>query len=214
MPICIAAHRHADWERQSLADFGDFSDRVTYCNQGEDAFSGYGEWYYIPDEVLPPMKDVDYGDTKPNERAIYFGTYGNDNSPGASYYTHAEIFDMDDPDDAAEFEARKAEWESKEEYLPVEDTEEDCDENTVTCSKCGNDVPDDESRAAPGNDGGSLCDECAADLIECPECGYEGFADSFDTNPGGHACPSCGYQGKGGDQSELDWEQQFTKDTE
>ena len=69
-----------------------FRRMVAECNQGEDAFSGYGEWFYIPDNPLPN-----------NDRVIYFGTWGNDHSPGASSYTNAEIFDMDDPIDAAEY---------------------------------------------------------------------------------------------------------------
>jgi len=125
MPFTVQASDHAEWEQNSLADYGDFSDMVEYVNQGEDAFSGYGDWFYIPDEPLAPMKDV--GEYKANERVIYFGSYGNDNSPGASHYTHAEIFDMDDEEDAAEFAKRKAEWEAMEEYLPVEDDEEDED---------------------------------------------------------------------------------------
>ncbi len=47
---------------------------------------------FIPDKRLPN-----------NDAVIYFGTVGNDHSPGASSYTHAEIFDMDTPDDAAEY---------------------------------------------------------------------------------------------------------------
>ncbi len=123
MAFTVCAANHAEWEENSLADYGDFSDRVEYVNQGEDNFSGYGEWFYIPDEPLPAMKGV--GDYKPNERVIYFGTYGNDNSPGASHYTYAEIFDMDDEEDAAEFESRKAEWESKEEWLPEDEDDSD-----------------------------------------------------------------------------------------
>ena len=123
MPFSVKASDHAEWKQNSLADFGDFSDMVEYVNQGEDSMSGYGDWFYIPSEPLAPMKDV--GEYKANERVIYFGSYGNDNSPGASHYTHAEIFDMDNEDDAAEFEKRKAEWEAIEEYLPCNDDEID-----------------------------------------------------------------------------------------
>ena len=128
MAFTVKASDHAEWEQNSLADYGDFSDMVEYCNQGEDAFSGYGDWYYIPDDPLAPMKDV--REYKANERVIYFGSYGNDNSPGASHYTYAEIFDMDDEDDAAEFEKRKAEWEASEEYLPCEDDSEDDEDDS------------------------------------------------------------------------------------
>lgn len=123
MSFTVKASDHAEWEKNSLEDFGDFSDKIEYVNQGEDAFSGYGEWYYVPDEPLAPMKDV--GEYNANERVIYFGSYGNDNSPGASHYTNAEIFDMDDEDDSAEYEKRKAEWAAQDEYLPFTEYETD-----------------------------------------------------------------------------------------
>lgn len=130
MSITVQGHNYHDWEQHSLQDFGDFSDMVAYVNQSEDGFGGgKGEWFYIPDEVLPPMKDVDYGDQKPNERAIYFGTFSNSHSPGASHYTYAEIYDMDDEDDAKAFEEEKAKWEEQEEYLPSEEDDESEDED-------------------------------------------------------------------------------------
>jgi hypothetical protein len=55
---------------------------------------------------------------------IYFGTWGNDNSPGASVYTYAEVFDMDDPEDAAEYEKRVRYWDSQPEWAEAKcDTE-------------------------------------------------------------------------------------------
>ena len=54
---------------------------------------------------------------------IYFGTWGNDNSPGASSYTNAEIFNMDDPDDAAEYEKRVQEWETQPEWGSRDDAD-------------------------------------------------------------------------------------------
>ena len=92
------------------------ADMVTECNQGEDTFSGYGKWFFIPDDPLPN-----------NDRVIYFGTWGNDNSPGASSYTNAEIFEMNDPDDAADYEKRVNDWEGQPEYEEVE-YEADTDE--------------------------------------------------------------------------------------
>ena len=94
------------WRRHGLADFGDFADMISECNVGEDAFSGFGEWFYVPDERLPD-----------NKGAIYFGSWGNDNCPGASMYTNAEVFDLDDPDDVAEYTKRIREWESRPEYV-------------------------------------------------------------------------------------------------
>ena len=111
MCFTINAFNHREWARLGLADYGDFADQVAECNVGEDTFSGHGEWFYIPEEALPN-----------NDRVIYFGTWGNDNSPGASSYTHAEIFDMDNPVDAAEYEKRVKEWESQPEWAKC-DTE-------------------------------------------------------------------------------------------
>jgi hypothetical protein len=113
MSFTSNAFNHREWAKYGLADYGDFADMVTECNQGEDAFSGYGEWYYIPDDRLAN-----------NDAVIYFGTWGNDNSPGASSYTNADIFDMDDPDDAAEYAKRVQEWQSQPEW---EEVEEDAD---------------------------------------------------------------------------------------
>jgi hypothetical protein len=105
MAFTINAFNHAEWQRLGLLDYADFADRITECNQGEDAFGGYGEWYYIPEARLPN-----------NDAVIYYGSWGNDHSPGASMYTHATIFDMDDPDDAAEYTLRVQEMQSQPEY--------------------------------------------------------------------------------------------------
>ena len=110
MALTVCAFNHREWHRLGLAAYGDFADQVSECNVSEDAFSGYGDWLYIPEEPLPN-----------NDRVIYFGTWGNDNSPGASSYTHAEIFDMDDEDDAAEYAKRVKEWESQPEWEGVEE---------------------------------------------------------------------------------------------
>jgi len=105
MAYTVNAFNHREWAQHGLADYGDFADKVAECNQGEDTFSGYGEWFFIPDDPLPN-----------NDRVIYFGTWGNDHSPGASSYTNAEIFNMDDPEDAADYEKRVKDWESQPEW--------------------------------------------------------------------------------------------------
>ena len=105
MSFTVNAFNHADWHRHGLADFGDFGDRITEINVGEDGFSGYGEWFYVPDEPLPT-----------GERVIYYGSWGNDNSPDASMYTHATLFDVSDPDELADFAQRVRELESQPEY--------------------------------------------------------------------------------------------------
>ena len=113
MPYTINAFDDVEWKRHGLADYGDFADQITECNVGEDSFSGFGEWFFVPDEPLLN-----------NDRVIYFGSWGNDNSPGASTYTNAEIFDGDDPTDLAEFHARLKHWESQPESV---ETEDDCE---------------------------------------------------------------------------------------
>lgn len=105
MSFVLTAFNHAEWSRYNLADFSDFADQITECNVGEDAFSGYGEWYFIPADPLPN-----------NDKVIYSGSWGNDNSPGASSYTHGEIFNMDDIEDAAEYEKRLKQWASSPEW--------------------------------------------------------------------------------------------------
>jgi hypothetical protein len=117
MPFTINGFNHKEWSAHNLADYGDFADYVTYCNEGEDAFSGYGEWYYVPDEPLPN-----------GDRVIYFGSYGNDNSPGASSYTYAEIFDGEDQEDLERFKKQVGEWEAQPEWVGTDYEDEDEEE--------------------------------------------------------------------------------------
>lgn len=105
MSFVLTAFNHTEWSRYGLADFGDFADQIVERNMGEDTFSGYGQWFFIPNDPLPN-----------NNRVIYSGSWGNDNSPGASSYTHAEIFNMDDTEDASEYGKRVKQWESSPEW--------------------------------------------------------------------------------------------------
>ncbi len=132
MSFQVCEAHHDEWADNSLADYGSFSDCITECNQRDRGDYSIGEWFYIPDEVLPPMQGVDYGGVTPNERAIYHGTWGNDNSPGASHYTYADVYDMDDPEDAAQYEADVKEWKAQPEWIdegPSEEDEDDTDED-------------------------------------------------------------------------------------
>ena len=70
MSFNVTAFNHREWQRLGLADYGDFADRVSECNQQEWADHTTGEWFFIPDDPLPN-----------NDRVIYFGTWGNDHSP-------------------------------------------------------------------------------------------------------------------------------------
>jgi hypothetical protein len=110
MPFTINAFNHAEWVQHGLKDYCDFADQITECNAGEDTFSGFGEWFFVPDAPLPN-----------GDRVIYFGSWGNDNSPGASSYTNAEIFDGTED---AEFQRRVKHWESQPENVEVEDDDE------------------------------------------------------------------------------------------
>jgi len=115
MPFTINAFNHDEWKHHGLADYGDFADKITECNVDEDEFSGNGEWFFVPDEPLPN-----------GDRVIYFGSWGNDNSPGASSYTNAEIFDAVDPDHLIEFSQRVDHWENQPEF--AEDEENDVED--------------------------------------------------------------------------------------
>ena len=115
MSFTISAFNHDEWNRYSLADFSDYADQITEVNVSEDAFSGNGDWYFIPNEPLPN-----------GDRVIYYGSWGNDNSPGASMYTHAEIFDALDPDQLIEFSKRVDHWENQPEF--AEDEEDDVED--------------------------------------------------------------------------------------
>ena len=127
MSININAFDHREWASHNLQDYGDFSDRISECNQEEMGDHTIGEWFYIPDEPLSITKD------NPNERrVIYNGTWGNDNSPGASSYTWATIYDMTDPDDVAEYEKLKKQMEDAPEWLTEYEECECCHESYNT----------------------------------------------------------------------------------
>ena len=66
-----------EWAAMGLPDFADFADDITYFAQREIQDEQIeGSWYYADD----------------NRMTIFTGTFGNDNSPGASRYTFAIIF--------------------------------------------------------------------------------------------------------------------------
>lgn len=105
MSFTISAFNHAEWQRHGLDDFSDFAECINEINVGEDAFSGYGEWFYVPDEPLPS-----------GDRVIYYGSWGNDNSPGASLYTHATLFDVTSEEGLADFAERVRDLEAQPEH--------------------------------------------------------------------------------------------------
>lgn len=98
MPYTVNAFNHAEWEGHGLKDFGDFADAVEYINEQESGYGDLeGEWYFVDDEPLPN-----------GDRVIYYGTHGNDHSPGASMYTNAVIFNKNT--ELAEFRKRRKQW--------------------------------------------------------------------------------------------------------
>lgn len=118
----ISGSDHKAWSEANLEDFGDFADCVEYVNQSEYGDGQLeGEWYYAECDWGNPESAGLPDDQK--RGVIYWGTFGNYNSPGASHCTYAEIYDDQD-----EYTKDLAEWEAKEEYLESEDEEDEEDE--------------------------------------------------------------------------------------
>jgi len=114
MSISFNAFNHKEWASYNLADYADFSEKISEIRQRDIGDCTEGTWFYIPDE---PHTVEDQG----TFRVIYHGTWGNYNSPGASSYTNAELYDIEDADDMADFEKHKAELESAPEWLESDD---------------------------------------------------------------------------------------------
>ena len=97
------AFDNQEWTKAGLYDFNDISEMVTYINQTELGDGQLeGEWYYCDDESI----------------TIYHGTFGNDNAPGASLYTSADVYD-----DVEEYEAESLRLEMCDEYAETEEVE-------------------------------------------------------------------------------------------
>jgi hypothetical protein len=124
MSFTVMGTNREDWERNGLREYGDFADQVEERNQQDFGDHSTGMWFFVDDDILPPMKDVDYGGQVPNEKAIYTGTWGNDHSPGSTHYMQAEIFDMDDVEDAARHFEMAKELEELPETIDDDDDEE------------------------------------------------------------------------------------------
>lgn len=110
MSISISGSNSRDWAAYGLKDYSDFSECTTDINQRDIGDCTEGEWFYIDD-------DLHIVEEQGTFRVIYHGTWGNYNSPGASHYTHADLYDINDPDDMAEFEDYKASLEAADEWL-------------------------------------------------------------------------------------------------
>ena len=100
--ITICADNRGTWKVHGLMDYNQYSDCVEYVDQEEYGDGQLqGSWYYI-----------DYG-----RSVIYYGTFGNYNSPGADSFTFAAIFT---PEERKEFLKNAIMWEEREEYLEEE----------------------------------------------------------------------------------------------
>lgn len=107
------ASQYRDWKNAGLKDFGDFSECIEYVNQTEDGFDSLrGDWFYGDDDT----------------RTIYYGSFGNYNSPGASHYTYADVYDTEE-----EYREELAKWEALPEYL---DNEEDIIDEDDVIDEC------------------------------------------------------------------------------
>ena len=62
---------------------------------------------------------------------IYFGSWGNDNSPRASTYTSPEIFDARDPEQLIEFSKRLDLWESQPDEAKCDDEFDDSEAHLI-----------------------------------------------------------------------------------
>jgi hypothetical protein len=111
MSTSYNAFNHKAWSEAGLKDYGDFAECVEFANQielGDGTLEG--DWYYCDDET----------------RTIYTGTFGNYNSPGASSYTNADVYDEDEQE---EYDEEKKRLEAQDEYDPDGPTyDEDGDE--------------------------------------------------------------------------------------
>jgi hypothetical protein len=116
----VANFDHKEWDRLNLQDYSEFSEKITECDQRELGDCTAGNWYYIPDEPVTNENGV--------FKVIYHGSWGNYNSPGASSYTYAELFDTTDPDDMEDFEKQKKNWENSPEWEEVDEDEPDEDD--------------------------------------------------------------------------------------
>jgi hypothetical protein len=104
MMMDYAACEHGEWSEAGLKDFTDYSDCITYCYQSHyNVDQLQGKWWYADEEAL----------------TIYWGSFGNYNSPGASHHTYANVYD-----DREEFLKEVGWWECIPEFLEEDEDEE------------------------------------------------------------------------------------------
>lgn len=138
VPGSYRAADHKEWDAQGLDTIFQRHE-MEYVNQEDDGCDcTRGEWYAADDDTL----------------TIFSGSFGNDNSPGASHYTYAEVYETRE-----EYTSALAEWEAKPEYLPA----------SAHCPKCGGacaDYDDEAHDQFPRYRTRGACDDYACESCE------------------------------------------------
>lgn len=105
MSVTIRGWQEGAWKIHNLKDYGEFAECVEYVNQSEYGDGQLeGEWWYAEE-----------WDEGKGRGVIYYGAFGNDNSPGASHCMAADVYD-----DEVEYRKDFARWQSLPEYLEEE----------------------------------------------------------------------------------------------
>ena len=145
MSHSVNAFHVDEWDSLGLADYSDFSDKTTECNMEELGDGTRGEWFYIPEGVLPN-----------GDMVIYWGTWNDDHSPGASCYTYAEVYD---PSEKEDYLKGVKHWEDAPEWLD-EDEEEVKEEWAVIHTETG--------------------EQMGEELFDCEDAAYDFLRDLVD----------------------------------
>lgn len=103
MAKTVAYDDHAQWEANGLLEYNEYAEFATNVNIRDEGDHSTGIWFYIDVLAL-------------NHIVIYKGTWGRYNSPGATSYTLATMYERTSATDMAKFEIEKLELESIPEY--------------------------------------------------------------------------------------------------
>ena len=102
--MCLKIGRccHAEWDQHKLMSFAELVEHRTNCNVGQNESGEFGEWFFVPDSVLPS-----------GHRVIYYGYFGDHLPREDTPHIFAALFDANDPDELAEYTFRVHEWQSQ-----------------------------------------------------------------------------------------------------
>jgi hypothetical protein len=132
MSLSFNAFDHKDWSAYGLSDNPcEFAEYVNQSEYGDGQLEG--EWYDIPEEPLSVEGQGTF-------RVIYYGSFGNDWAPGASSFTWAELYDVTDPDEMADYAKAVERWENSPEYEETEDGWEDAEDEPEGDEEDGEEV--------------------------------------------------------------------------